>query len=364
MSPRARGTGHVFQPTYRDRRGARVQAKTWAFTFYNRRRRKSETVYGFRTAAGAERALRAKLAAQDRGEPVGSDVERTTFADLAALIEADYVSNARDSLPRLKQSLAHLRKWFGDDRAPDITDGRVELYKAGRLKEGAKPATVNRELAALKRMFSLARKRVPFPPTITMLAERNVRRGFFEEAQFRAVLSKLPDYARPAAEVAYVTGWRLPSEVLTREWRHVDFVAGWLRLEPGEAKAERPRLFPLDPQLRPILEALRARTVALEREHGRVIPWVFYRVTRAGRVRRLGSFYKVWHAACRAAGLPGRIPHDFRRTALRNLTRASVSLLVAMELVGWASFAMVKRYGITDEQLLREAAAKLGAVSR
>lgn len=349
----------MFQPTYLNRQGQRVTAKTWAFTYYNRRRRKSDSGYGYRTEAAAEKALRAKLAAQDRGEAVGSDVERTTYADLARLIEADYTSNGYD-LRRLLLSLEHLEKWFGEDRATQITDERVELYKAARLKAGAKPATVNRELSALKRMFSLARKRVPFPPTITLLQERNVRKGYFEEEQFRAVLAKLPDYVRPVAEVAYVTGWRVPSEILTRQWRHVDFAGGWLRLEPGEAKSEQPRLFPLDPLLRPVLEAQHQAARAAERELGRVIPWVFFRVTKkARRVRPIAGFRKAWITACKAAGVAGRIPHDFRRTALRNLTRNGVSLLVAMELVGWASFAMVKRYGITDEALLKEAAAKM-----
>ena len=357
---RARGTGRIFQPTYRDATGQRVKAKTWAFTYYNRRKRKSDSGYGFRSRVAAEKALRLVLAAQDRGELVGSDVERTTFADLAKWIRADYVNNGNDSLPRLNQSLAHLERWFGEDRASRITDERVELYKAARLEEKAKPATVNRELAALRRMFKLARRRVPFPPLITMLQERNVRRGFFEEEQFRAVLSQLPAYVQPVAEVAYVTGWRVPSEVLTREWRHVDFAGGFLVLEPFEAKAEKPRRFPLDPQLRPILEQQRAAAKAHQRETGRMVPWVFFLITKkTKRVRRIKSFYKVWHSACLKAGIAGRIPHDFRRTAFRNLRRAGVDIMAAMELVGWSSFAMAKRYGDTDEAMLKEATQKL-----
>jgi integrase len=54
--------------------------------------------------------------------------------------------------------------------------------------------------------------------------------------------------------VAYLTGWRLPSELFTRQWRHIDFASGWLRLEPGETKNRDGRMFPLTPELRGVLE--------------------------------------------------------------------------------------------------------------
>ena len=71
---------------------------------------------------------------------------------------------------------------------------------------------------------------------IEMLAEDNTRTGFFEPNQFRAVLKHLPEDERPVTEVAYLTGWRVPTEILAREWKHIDFRAGWLRLEPGQTK--------------------------------------------------------------------------------------------------------------------------------
>jgi integrase len=58
---------------------------------------------------------------------------------------------------------------------------------------------------------------------------------------------------------------------------------------------------------------------------------------------------------------PGRIPHDFRRTAVRNLDRQGVPRTVAMKMVGHKTEAIYRRYRIVDEQDLRDAAARMDA---
>jgi integrase len=114
------------------------------------------------------------------------------------------------------------------------------------------------------RLFRLAEiaGKVAQRPYIPMLQEDNARKGFFAAPEFRAVLAELPDAINPVAEVAYITGWRIRSELLTRQWMHVDFEAGWLRLEPGETKNREGRMFPLLPTLRAVLERQRAHTRA------------------------------------------------------------------------------------------------------
>ena len=79
--------------------------------------------------------------------------------------------------------------------------------------------------------------------------------------------------------------------------------------------------------------------------------------------RELAGFTKSWRAACLAAGLPGRIPHDFRRTAVRNLERAGVPRSTAMKMVGHETESVYRRYAIVDEVMLQEGGAKLAAYS-
>lgn len=90
---------------------------------------------------------------------------------------------------------------------------------AARQAAEAANATINRELAALKRMFRLGEiaGKIAQRPCIPMLQEDNARKGFFEAVEFRAVLAGLPDAVKPLAEVAYITGWRIRSELLTRQ---------------------------------------------------------------------------------------------------------------------------------------------------
>jgi integrase len=108
----------------------------------------------------------------------------------------------------------------------------------------------------------------------------------------------------------------------------VDLVNGWLRLEPGETKSGEGRQFPLTDELRTILEHQLASTRELEVARGVVIPWLFH---RAGR--RIRNFRRAWMTACKGAGVPGKIPHDFRRTAVRNLERAGVPRSAAMAML-------------------------------
>jgi integrase len=336
MSAADRGEGML----YKKPGSAIWTARLYIATLGRHRKRSTRT-----TDEHKARRFLAKWRAEVIGGTWLPDADRTTFAQLAQMLRNDYISNERRSLDRVEDSLRHLTAAFGHLRARAITTERVltyitqrkahdqvVIYRSGHEKKGpAQPAIINRELACLKRMFTLGHQagKVGLIPYIPMLEEHNVRTGFFEREQFEAVLHHVPHELRPLIHVAYLTGWRLDSELLTRQWRHVDFVNGWLRLDPGETKNREGRMFPLTPELRAVLEAQRTLTHALERQQGRVIPWVFHRAGVPIRALR-----RRWRAACRQAGVPGRLIHDFRRTAVRNLERAGVPRSVAMKMVG------------------------------
>jgi integrase len=271
----------------------------------------------------------------------------------------EYRVNGRRSLRRAEISVAHLRGYFGALRAQAVDTPQVRAYIDVRQVAKASNATINRELAALKRAFTLGSqaRRILTKPYIPSLVESNARQGFFEREQLDAVLKHLPEAIRPVAGFAYITGWRL-SEVIGLTWAQVDFTAATVRLEPGTTKNRQGRTFPFTPELRALLEMQRSHTTALSTKTGRIIPHVFHR-----HGKPIKSFYGVWRNACDAAGVPGRIFHDFRRTAVRNLERAGVPRSVAMQMVGHKTEAIYRRYAIVNDADLRAAAVKLAEAS-
>jgi site-specific recombinase XerD len=310
----------------------------------------------------AVKALNRLKADVVKNRPVGRDVERTRFADLERIATEDYRINARKSLVRLGFSFDRLRAFFGDYKAADITGAALSEYITYRLDQKAAAATINRELAALRRAMRIGRRHgiVADVPEFSLLVENNTRRGFLERSQFEAVRDNLPDYVKPIVVVAYHTGWRIASELLTRERRHVDLSSGWLRLDPGETKNNEGREFPIPRagELRRTLEEQLARTEAFEKATGQVVPWLFHRDGET-----IQGFRHAWRKACKLAGLGerGRLPHDFRRTAVRNLERAGIPRSAAMKMVGHRTQSIYSRYAIADAGMLRDAGEKLAA---
>src|SRR3977135_860180 len=80
------------------------------------------------------------------------------------------------------------------------------------------------------------------------------------------------------------------------------------------------------------------------------------------RARRITKFPKSWRDACLAAGCPGRIPHDLRRTAVRNFVRAGVPESVAMKLTGHKTRSVFERYNIVSDGDLHTAASRLSGL--
>ena len=196
-------------------------------------------------------------------------------------------------------------------------DGRTRVEPA--VTRPTSNAEINRELQILKRAYSLNRRKLlGAPPSMPKLRESAPRAGFFERAQFESVQAHLPVPLRGLVAFAFVTGWRVPSEVQPLRWHQVDFAAGTVRLDPGQTKNGEGRLFPMTAELRRVLNEQRAYTDRVQREKDKVVPYVFHRNGKA-----ITAFTKAWKTACLKAGCPGRIPHDLRRTAVRNLVRAA-----------------------------------------
>jgi integrase len=296
------------------------------------------------------------------GEPVTSAIGRLKFKDAAADLETDFTTNGRKSADEVERRLRlHILPFFGRCRMVDITTPLIRKFIAQRqadtivvqkartirhpdghrehlpeITKPVSPAEINRELQLLKRCFNLARKegRLLHTPYVPMLRENNVRQGFIDRDQLHSVLAFLPTELQPVVQFAFLTEWRMASELLPLEWSRVDFEVGEVRLDPGTTKNGEGRTFPMNADLRALLKTQQAAHDRLKKQ-GLICPRVFVRMVaeeRGGKKKPqpICSVAKSWSAACTAAGLPGRILHDLRRSAIRNMVRAGVPERVAM----------------------------------
>lgn len=261
--------------------------------------------------------------------------------------------------------MAKLKDLFCGWKAVNITTPAIRTYIERRQRMKAANGTINRELAALKRMFSLAvqAEKLRRRPHIPSLSEDNIRAGFFGETDFLAPYEALPKHLQPVVMFAYTYGWRIHGEVLRLTWDRVDLVAGSVRMDPGVTKNRQGRVIFLTPGLRCILEAQweQARIIVLgespqatAREVAEAIPWVSHRVGRP-----IKDFRRAWTSACQRVKLNGRIPHDFRRTAIRNMVWAGIPERVAMMISDHRTRSVFDRYDIVSEGDLRAATEKL-----
>jgi integrase len=321
----------------------------WWIKYYRNGRGMRESSYSTKEG-DARRLLKLREGDIEHGLPVDPKLNRIRFEEAAEDLKTEYSVNGRRSADELERRIRlHLMPHFGGRRLAAIatTDinkfiltRQADVIVAGGVGDERKErrfsnGEINRELTTLKRIFNLARQngKLTHVPHIPMLKERNVRIGFFERDQIERVLDHLPAAVRPVVRFAYITGWRIPSEVLPLQWRHIDFEARVVRLDPHTTKNDEGRTFPFTDALQQLLEAQEAEHDRL-RADGVLCPWVFHRTGKKVKGNRIVRFTKSWKKACEKAGCPGRIPHDLRRTAVRNLVRAGIPERVAMQMTG------------------------------
>jgi integrase len=313
---------------------------------------------GGRTDQEARRKLKRRLAEIQGENFVGPRAERVTVNELLDdLLTHLRTSGAKCVQPRgsgtaapILSHLRPIREYFGTERAINVSSQLVERYQSERLSLGKSRSTVNREVAALRQAFNLGKKRdqVMRVPYFPMLKEPAARQGFFEREEFESVVSQLDPPFADAARFSYLTGWR-KAEVFDLHWDQIDRSAREARL--ATSKNGLGRVVPLEGSLWEIVE---------RRWHGReylmvggvsgLSELVFH---RSGQP--LGEGRKAWKNACKSAGYPGKLFHDLRRTAVRNMVRAGVPQAVAMSISGHRTTSMFQRYNITSEADKRSA---------
>jgi integrase len=323
------------------------RGRTWwfTFTFQGQRIQRSTRTTNRQSAAKIESKLRVELAEKE----VGIKHQRhVTFEDLMVLVRDDWKANRRRSTASSESGIKHLAAYFARKLARHISASDIKGYVRERQRQGAGPASCNREVALLRRAFNLAMESelLDSAPRVKLLKENPARKGFFDEETFTKVLGFLPRHIKPVCEFAYYTGWR-KGEVTKLRWDQVFLKDRSIRLWSGETKNNEARFLPLEGEVLRVIRDQR-QTVGCA-----------YVFNRGGKP--IGDFQDSWNSACRKAGCEGALFHDFRRTAARNLRRAGLSESQAMKITGHKTASIFRRYEIIEEQDVREAIASKGA---
>jgi integrase len=201
------------------------RGEIWWIKYYRNGRAMRESSESSRES-DAKKLLAIREGDIARGLPISPRQARITIAELLEDVKADYLVNHKKTYADLEaRCRLHLLPFFGKYRASSLTTDEIRSYIRMRQKAGPTNGTINRELTALKRAYSLATQagKLLWKPYIPMLAEDNVRQGFFEISQFLLILDHLAVHVRPVTRFAFITGWRCISEVLPLQWTQVDF---------------------------------------------------------------------------------------------------------------------------------------------
>jgi integrase len=267
-----------------------------------------------------------------------------TIAKLLDGLVLDYQLNQYDMKACNQWVDNHLRPYFGSMKAESVTKETIRDFVVAKTT-AQKPlsnASVNRCIALLKRSYNIAELKFP---TVEMLKENNVRKGFVESDKFWHLFQHLPAHTRPVILFCYESGCRI-QETLNIKWEQIDSLSQMVRLNPGETKNDEPRVVPVSDMM----------MFFFKQKLPHCSEFVF---TYKGK--HLTSIRTGWEQTCKKLGGPYEhlLVHDLRRSAVRNMVKSGVPEKVAMKISGHKSRSVFDRYNITSEADLKDAMKKM-----
>jgi integrase len=232
---------------------------------------------------------------------------------------------------RYASSVANLQAHFGDAKLTEINAERIDEFKDSRLTAKVRAATVNRDLAVLRRMLKIAERRrlitaTPFH-AIEMLEERKERRQphiltFKEEEK---LLTSAAEHIRVLAILILETGLRSGKEALALKWADIDFLDESIRIRHSKTMAGQ-RIVPMSSRCN--AELLRWR----EDFGPHFSEYVF---AKPGHPEaHLRDVRAEWKNAVRAAGLEHFWLYDLRHSFASRVTQAGVSPIFVAQIMG------------------------------
>jgi integrase len=290
--------------------------------------------------------------------PTGRKLALTLGAAAAHYIERLEEGAGKNIAIKRRQLRMHLEPFFGAMRLDGITRFTVDRYKKKRIDAGAANGTINRELATLSHLFSMAvdwkwldRR----PCRLQMLEESPGRIIALSDDQCVALMRAGVESADPFCWLFVAFGLNTAmrhSEILAARFDEIDFSN--LRLFVPDAKAGQ-RAQPITPEL---ADLLRAEREMRDDRSG----WIFPSLHKDSRTGHRARMDNAFRDAVVRAGLDPELvtPHVMRHTAITALVQAGVDLPTIQKISGHKTLAMVLRYAHVHGQHIDRAIEAIG----
>lgn len=328
----------------KDRRGNK---DVWWIDYYYQGRRIRECTGTSKTMA--EKALVVRKAEILQGRyKLKAKTQGATFKELAEKYLVYSKTNKKvSSHTRDISSLKQLAPFFKGRKLEGITPYLVEEYKQERLKK-VMPATVNREVLCLKKMFSLAvdwnlaMENQMISVKLLKVAPKAVRILYEEEEDKLLASSK----GMPKAIIICFlhTGMRL-RECLDLEWSNISLREGQITLD--NTKNNRIREIPLNSTL-----------MSLFRRLPETSKWVFPS-SYTSKPYTSSGFKNGFDRTLRRAGIRGLTPHGLRYTFCTRLMSKGCDPASVRDIMGHSSFKMLSKYSHASKENKKKAVSTL-----
>ena len=303
------------------------RGSTWYIDFYVNGRRVREKIGPNRKLAETILAKRKIQATENRYLDIKKK-NRCTFDQLADQY-MEWSKTNKKSWSRDERSILMLGRWFGGKALTAINPLGLERFKTQRSKE-VSPASVNRELACLKHMFSKATEweMADGNPVkrVKLFREPKGRVKFLSLEQAATLAHECSDELRPIVVTALHTGMRR-GEILRLKWEDVDLDRRLIYVR--DSKNSESREVPIATPLFLILLAMEKRS-----------EFVFVRADGNPPIDIRGAYA----GALKRAGIKDFTFHDLRHTFASHLVMSGVDLLTVKELMGHKTMEMTLRY--------------------
>ncbi len=319
----------------------------WAsITYKGRRVRKSLEVTDKKHAQIMEAQIRTALAEGKYSErPMG---ESKTFRDMMEKFMKEHAPKVSVNTQKsYSASLKNLSSFFVDSKLTSITPKMTSEYKALRYREGAKPATINREIAMLSKAFNLSVKQWEWVKENPMSRvpkekENNERDRWLTEDEEKRLLENSPQWLRDIIVFDLNTGLR-QGELLSLEWSRVDLSRKIIIIQ--ESKSGKPRTIPLNQIAIDILmEKTRIRNVRNDLVFASSVG------TKIDRHNTRRSF----NSAVKNAGIYNFHFHDLRHTFATRMAQRGIDIYKISKLLGHHDIRMTQRYSHHCPESLRD----------